>query len=126
MKIYLVLIFSLGMIVSCNNKKPAIEGYEDYVWKRDKYGCGEERAKMVDALLNAREKIIGLREAEVIRLMGKADEQEIYSRNQKFLIYYLEPNLKCTAPENVEATAKALHVRINAIGVANEIYVSSR
>ena len=126
MKKYLTIILSILILAGCNNTTPSIEGFEGYVWKRDKFGCGKERADMADALLREREKIVGLREAEVLRLLGKADEQEIYSRNQKFLLYYLEPNRKCTAPENVEAKAKALHVRINAVGLANEIYISSR
>ncbi len=125
MKTYYYIIIIL-LFTACGSDTPSIEGYNDYVWKRDKYGCGEERLEMADAILEAREIIIGMREAEVLRLLGKADEQEMYSRNQKFLLYYLEPNQKCTAPENTKATAKTLRVRINAIGVANELYVSAR
>ena len=126
MKVYLILTMTLCLCFGCSQENPTIEGYNEYVWKRDTYGCKGERGQMVEAVLGARDVILGMREAQVLRLLGKADEQEMYSRNQKFLIYYLEPNEKCTMPENVKATAKALRVRINAIGVANEIYVSAR
>lgn len=126
MKYFLYITLTLNLIIGCGPDTPEISGFESYVWKRDKYGCGGERREMVEKLMESREKVMGLREAEVLRLLGRADEQEIYSRNQKFLIYFLEPNLKCTAPENVKATAKALFVRINAIGVANELYTDAR
>lgn len=126
MKIPLPMLVALILLFSCSSKPLEIEGFNDYVWMRDRYGCASQRAVMLDPLMEAKSKIMGLREAEVLRLLGKPDEQEIYSRNQKFLIYFLEPNKKCEAPEDTEATAKALNIRLNAIGVANEMYISKR
>lgn len=126
MKKFWTLSFFIGLLISCSPDLPEIEGFESYVWQRDKFGCKGERAEMLDALLNAKDKVMGLREAQALRLLGKADEQEIASRNQKFLIYYLEPNNKCSAPEDQEVNADALHVRINAIGTLNEIFIRKR
>lgn len=81
---------------------------------------------MVPPLLGEKEKVLGLREPEVMRLLGKADEIELYTRNQKFLIYYLEPNLHCTAATPQETSAEALHVRLNAMGMAQEIFIKKR
>lgn len=121
-----LFLFGLTFLFACSSKPTEIEGFNSFVWKNDKYGCMNERAEMAESLLKEKERILGLNEAEVLRLLGKPDEQEIYSRNQKFFVYFLEPNIKCTAPENMEATAKALNLRLNAIGVANEIYISKR
>lgn len=126
MKSTRLVLLGLTFFFACSSKPTEIEGFNSFIWKNDKYGCMNERAEMVENLLKEKERILGLNEAEVLRLLGKPDEQEIYSRNQKFLVYFLEPNRKCTAPENIEATAKALNLRLNAIGVANELYVSKR
>ena len=113
------------MIVTCQSKEiPPIEGFESYVWKRDKYGCGSERLVMVDTLIAQRDKLLQLTEQEVIRLLGQPDARDLYVRNQKFLIYLLEPNKRCTASEDVSVEAKALHVRLNALGKSNELYIS--
>lgn len=116
----------LCLLFSCGRERIEIEGFNDYIWKNDRFGCMGKRAEMAENLLQAKEKILGMRENEVLSLLGKADEQEIYSRNQKFLIYFLEPNAKCTAPEDTKATASALYLRLNALGVANEMYLNVR
>ena len=126
MKENCILLLIIGLLAACSSNTPDIEGFNSYVWKNDKFGCKSLRAEMLDNLFQAKEKLLGLRETQVLKLLGKPDEQEIYSRNQKFLIYFLEPNKKCTAPENTEATAKAFFMRLNALGVANEIYIRER
>jgi hypothetical protein len=122
-------VFSILIILflgACTPSPPEIEGFDPYIWQRDKWGCKQERAAMLPSLMEARQQIYGLREAEVIRLFGKADEQELYQRNQKFLIYYLEPNEKCYNTEDVAANADVLQVRLNAMGIANELFVRKR
>lgn len=121
----LLLFLILAMTITCQSKElPPIAGFESYVWQRDKYGCGSERLVMVDTLIAQRDKLLQLTEKEVIRLLGQPDARDLYVRNQKFLIYLLEPNKRCTAPEDVPVEAKALHVRLNALGKSNELYIS--
>lgn len=122
-------IFSSLLILllsACTYSTPEIEGFDPYIWQRDKWGCKGQRAAMVPAVLKAKDKIHGLREAEIMHMFGKADEQELYQRSQKFLIYYLDPNKKCSNPEEVKAAPDALHIRLNALGLANELYVRNR
>ena len=104
---------------------PEIQGFDAYVWKRDKFGCARERLTMADTLLAQREKLVQLDEKEVIRILGSPDARELYVRNQKFLVWLLEPNQRCHAPEEAPVHAKALHVRLNALGKANEVYISA-
>ncbi len=113
--------------IACSSKPVEIEGFEAYVWQQDKWGCGNERNNMVSPLLENKDKILGLREPEVIRLLGKADEIELYTRNQKFLIYLLEPNRHCTAAQvNQPLSARALYIRLNAMGMAQEVFLRRR
>lgn len=112
---------------ACSSKPIEIEGFNGYVWQQDKWGCGNERQNLLPPLLQGKEEVMGLREPEVFRLLGKPDEIELYTRNQKFLIYYLEPNPHCTSPEGVNKTnANALHLRLNAMGMAQEMFVKKR
>ena len=122
----LILFMLPILIVACQSgDAPAIAGFEPYVWKRDKFGCASERVLMADTLVAQREKLLQLTETEIIRLLGQPDARDLYVRNQKFLIYLLEPNKRCTAAESVPVEAQALHIRLNALGKANELYISA-
>ncbi|WP_017731732.1 hypothetical protein [Nafulsella turpanensis] len=116
-------LFILFLCFSCTSEPVEIEGFKNYVWKRDKWGCSGERAEMVEILLAARQQLTGLREAEVIRFLGKPDAQELYERNQKFLIYFLEPNINCSTAAEGIPLANALFIRLNATGLAKELFV---
>lgn len=121
------MTFILVASFACSPEPAEIKGFEAYVWQQDKWGCGSERQKLIAPLLENKEEILGLRETEVIRLLGKADEMELYTRNQKFLIYFLEPNLHCTTATPKKATnASALHIRLNAMGMAQEVFTRKR
>lgn len=122
----LCLVVMLPAFYACTSQSVEIEGFNSYVWQQDKWGCAQERAALLEPLMESKEKVLGLREAEVIRLLGKADEMELYTRNQKFLIYYLEPNLHCTAATELEGNARALHIRLNALGQAQEMFIRKR
>ncbi|AHM58921.1 hypothetical protein D770_03270 [Flammeovirgaceae bacterium 311] len=117
----LLLITAMG----CQQaSKVEVNGFDAYTWKRDKFGCSSIRLQMADTLLAQRDKLITLNENELIGVLGKPDARDLYVRNQKFLIYLLEPNQRCNAPEDVPVQARALHIRLNALGNANEMYIS--
>ncbi len=122
-----MIICFLPLLIACQSEPVQIPGFEAYVWKRDRNGCAGERKVMVDTLIAQREKILKLSEQEVIRLLGQPDARELFVRNQKFLIYLLEENIRCSAPEDKQLTKKvnALHIRLNALGKANEIYINA-
>lgn len=122
-KSYLLFLLIPVFCLACYSEPVEIEGFDNYVWKRDKWGCGRERNEMVDVLLEARQQLSGLREAEIIRLLGKPDAQELYDRNQKFLIYFLEPNINCSTSAEGVPQATAFFVRLNATGMAKEFFV---
>ena len=115
----------LPLLIACQPETPEVAGFDPYVWKRDKFGCGSERILMIDTLVAQRDVLMQLDEKQIIRLLGQPDARDLYVRNQKFMIYLLEPNKRCTAPEGVPVKAKALHIRLNALGKSNELYVSA-
>jgi outer membrane protein assembly factor BamE (lipoprotein component of BamABCDE complex) len=54
---------------------------------------------------------------QIIALLGRPDQNELYSRNQKFYYYSLEPGKVC----GMNSESKRLSVRFNATGRAKEI-----
>jgi outer membrane protein assembly factor BamE (lipoprotein component of BamABCDE complex) len=72
---------------------------------------------MIKPLQEQKNKLQGLTEMQIIALLGRPDQNELYSRNQKFYYYSLEPGKACG--QNIEP--KRLSVRFNAVGRANEV-----
>ena len=121
-----IFLYLLPLLAACQAEPVQIPGFEAYAWKRDKFGCGGERKLMADTLLAQRDLLMQLSEQEVTRLLGQPDARELFIRNQKFLIYFIEPGVRCQKAEDAATTTKteALHIRLNALGSANELYIS--
>jgi hypothetical protein len=105
-------------LVACGKSLPDIKGFDRDRWKNDRNGCGMQRAALSDAVLLSKDQLLGLSEMDIVAVLGNPDQQELYSRNQKFYRYYLEPNDKCSSPST---HPKKLVVRFNAVGFAKEI-----
>jgi len=88
-------------------------------WKNDKNGCAGKRTTMADALLSQKEKLLSLSELEIVDVLGKPDQQELYKRNQKFYYYFIKPSGDCDRPS--PANSLRLVIRFNAVGLAKEI-----
>jgi hypothetical protein len=106
------------LLIACGKSGPAIEGFDRAVWKNDQNGCGAHRATLSEVVLKNKDQLLGLGEMDIISVLGNPDQWELYSRNQKFYRYYLEPNEKCGSPS---LHPKRLVVRFNAVGLAKEI-----
>lgn len=116
----LLLLSVVWMLVSCGKSTPELNGVDLDVWKADPKACGNKRMVFANALETEKEKLKALSEMQIVELLGKADETELYKRNQKFLYYYLAPGPDCTAPDS---SALRLIIRFNAIGLAKEISI---
>jgi outer membrane protein assembly factor BamE (lipoprotein component of BamABCDE complex) len=77
---------------------------------------------MSSAIEMQSKKLLALSEQEIVTLLGKPDENELYKRNQKFYYYFLEPSKQCsdTLGEN---DPQKLVIRFNAIGLAKEVSI---
>ena len=107
------------ILCSCGQSLPHIDGIDVTQWKNDKNGCAGTRAEMADALLSQKEKLLALSELDIVDVLGKPDQQELYKRNQKFYYYFIKPSPDC----DLSSTAKSLRlvIRFNAMGLAKEI-----
>lgn len=100
---------------------PQLDGIDLNAWKDDRGACKGFRQEMIPALDQQKEELLALREADIISLLGKPDENELYKRNQKFFYYDLEPSRYCPT---VDANRpKQLIIRFNAMGLAKEISI---
>ena len=115
------LIFLLTLlIVACGKPTPEIQGINLESWKEDQMGCKGVRKSMIEDLRIQKNKLLGLSEMEIIKLLGRPDENELYKRNQKFYHYYLEPSASC---DDSVTNSIRLNIRFNAMGLAKEVAV---
>ena len=68
-------------------------------------------------------KLLSLSQQEVISLLGKPDENELYKRNQKFYYYFVQPSAACTNANT--QNPKKLVIRFNAWGWLRRFPLSS-
>ena len=109
------------ILFSCSKPLPILEEIDLQAWKDDKLACAGKRDSMFNALETQKEKLLGLSEQEIISLLGKPDENELYKRNQKFYYYFVQPSKACATSQS--ENPKKLVVRFNATGMAKEIGV---
>jgi hypothetical protein len=90
-------------------------------WREDKNACQYMRPSMREAIERQREKFLSLDQMQVVKLLGKPDQNELYSRNQKFFYYFIEPAPTCGVA--TDTAALKLVIRFNAVGLAKEVSV---
>ena len=107
------------LLTACGGRSLSVEGFNVQAWKDDHGGCDGNRAEQVDRLLGQKQVLLGSDEMDIVSALGKPDQTELYTRNQKFYYYYIEPGPECQSAASASATR--LEVRFNAMGLANEI-----
>ena len=117
MSVYFLLAV---LIISCGLPLPSLDGIDLVKWKNDKNGCAGQRAAMMEALQNQKNKLEGLTETQISELLGRPDQNELYKRNQKFYHYFLQPGPAC---EKNTAKPLKLSIRFNATERAKEVAV---
>jgi hypothetical protein len=116
LNIFIALSLALG---ACDKPLPQLTGIDLAIWKTDKNGCNGKRADVLKSLQEQKNKLQGLSEMQILELLGRPDQNELYKRNQKFYYYWLEPGKAC----GQNAESRKLSVRFNAMGLAKEIVV---
>lgn len=111
----------LVMAGACGKPLPTIEGVNQNDWKNDKNGCGGVRTDIVNDIVEQRAKLLSLDELKIVSVLGKPDQNELYTRNQKFYYYFVDPSPACDTHN--AAHQRRLVVRFNAVGLASEIQV---
>jgi hypothetical protein len=116
---YLFLAFCF---LSCTSSIE-LEDFSAEDWKSDRNGCLGKRGPMLESVMTQKEQILGKAEHDVLKVMGRPDKNELYRRQQKFYIYYLEPGPLCEVSLQASDSASYLSLRFNATGIVNEIFV---
>src|SRR5688572_33441195 len=78
------LIFVLITFTSCGPSTPELKGFDRNKWKNDQNGCNQQREDLCKIVLANKDQLLGLGEMDIIEVLGNPDQQELYSRNQKF------------------------------------------
>lgn len=108
------------MLAACSSSVPQLDGVDWDIWQSDKSGCSYKRTAFADTLDFQKEVLLTHTEVEIIRLLGRPDQNELFARNQKFYTYFFDPGPDCSTPSS---DAKKLIIRFNAIGIAQNVEV---
>lgn len=108
------------LLCSCGKELPTLDGMDTDQWKNDKNACLGSRQSMETNLRTQISKLKGLAEMDVIKLLGRPDQNELYKRNQKFYYYFITPGPGCTSQDT--ASLK-LVLRFNAMGYAQLVSI---
>lgn len=119
MKKLLPSLFAL-LLLSCGAPAPEWHDIDWDVWKNDKGGCLRQREQFLQPLREQKDKLKRLSEMEIIALLGRPDQNELYKRNQKFFYYWIGPGTTC---EGRADSSARLSIRFNAVGKAKEIFI---
>ena len=119
MKKYFILLSAL-VLLSCGKSLPVLENFDENKWKNDRNACANQRVEMQSALEAQQEKLLALKEMQIVQLLGRPDGNELFERNKKFYTYYITPSAQCS---NASVAPKRLEIRFNAIGVSKEVYI---
>ena len=115
--------FSLLFLIltSCGKSLPEISGLDSDAFKNDRNGCKGDRRAAEASLLKEKEKLMTLTEMQIVKILGRPDQNELYKRNQKFYTYFIEPSPQCSGDST--KNSKRLIVRFTAMGIAKEVVV---
>lgn len=119
--IIILFLYTIGFY-GCN-KPLEVKGFDAQSWKSDKKACQNSRIAQEKVIIAAKDKLIGSAQEDIIQFLGRPEKQELYTRGQKFYIYYLSPSSECD--ESIDSTipSRLLYVRFSALNKVNEVFV---
>ena len=120
MKNYIYTALLLILLPACGGLPEIGGNFDSDKWKQDELACGTSRSEMLQTVLNAKEELVQLGEAEIRKLFGKPDNVELFSRSQKFYLYYIEAGGQCEG-EGGKANGRMLELSLDALGRLHEI-----
>lgn len=122
-RIKFCLLFGLLILAGCSGGLPELgDSFDSEEWKNDELACGTSRQAMLNDVLNAKEELVQLGEAEIRRLFGKPDNVELFSRSQKFYLYYVEAGGQCEG-KGGQVDGQMLELSLDALGRIHEINI---
>ena len=120
MQLKLYNLIPLLCFIACNSNNPLNDSNLE-LWKSSDADCNGNRLEVLESILENKSYFTGMSQEEVKNVLGKPDRHELYNRNQKFFIYYLQ------APDCQNAVSdekfKHLSLRFNSLGKLSEMVV---
>tara|TARA_B100000686_G_C16619675_1_gene878503 strand:+ start:80 stop:433 length:354 start_codon:yes stop_codon:yes gene_type:complete len=112
------------LLMSCSTNIPDIYGLDYIKWIEDKNGCKGERIKLVHHIIKNSDKFLRFSQNQMIDILGKPDNQTLYTRGQTIYFYYVKYNDNCKTSEikNEDDQIK-LEIRFDALNRSKELYV---
>jgi hypothetical protein len=115
-----LLLSVFALFFGCSNPLPTLDGVDLPAWKNDRNGCLGNRTPFEESLRGQRDKLKGLWETDIVKLLGRPDRNDLSERNEKYYFYFFGPSPDC---QGGDSTATKLIIRFNATGVSKEVAI---
>ena len=113
---------SLLVLTACDGPAPELPGLDAEAFRADRRGCAGYRDEHRLILKSLTPRLLGLRERQITRMLGRPDAAELGDRGQRVYLYSLTPGPACGAHgRGLEPTL--LRVRFNAVDKVSEALV---
>ena len=119
-----ISLISLFFLFSCSTSLPEIEGMDYEAWVTDKYGCSSKRIELVSLIDLNSEKFLRYNQNEMIDILGRPENQTLFTRSQTIFYYYIRHNPNCTSQETMQEDDQIkLEIRFDALNRSKSLYV---
>ena len=119
-----ISLISPIFMFSCSTTLPEIEGMDYEAWVLDKYGCAGERIELVSLIDVNKEKFLRYNQNEIIDILGRPENQTLFTRSQTIFYYYISFNPACEGQETrMEDDQLKLEIRFDALNRSKSLYV---
>jgi hypothetical protein len=119
-----ISLISAIFMFSCSTTLPEIEGMNYEAWVLDKYGCAGERIELVSLIDVNKEKFLRYNQNEIIDILGRPENQTLFTRSQTIFYYYISFNPACEGQETrMEDDQVKLEIRFDALNRSKSLYV---
>ena len=125
MKVFIsISLISLFFLFSCSTSLPEIEGMDYEAWVTDKYGCSGKRIELVSLIDLNSKKFLRYNQNEMIDILGRPENQTLFTRSQTIFYYYIRHNPNCTSQETMQEDDQVkLEIRFDALNRSKSLYV---
>lgn len=93
-QILVFILLSICIFSSCN-KKIDLKEFNKDDWRHDFNGCDGTRMELMQYLQLIQPDLIGIREPQLLEILGRPNKQELSERKKKSFMYYIYPGKQC-------------------------------
>lgn len=115
-----VWLLAVLLAAACGHALPQLPNFDAAAWRADAFACHNQRARLLPALLAAKNQLYEARANDVTALLGHPDEEELRAQTEKVYFYYLRPGAQC-APRRPHSAAPRLSLRFGPLGTVTEV-----